>query len=293
MIDGHQGHSDVSLPILSDEYVLHGKVAVVTGATRGLGRAVCDGLVDAGAKVVLVARSTDSRPHKLLPGTLEGVAADLRSRGGEVLAVTADLSDREQVARAVDETLEWAGSCDVLVANASYTPAGNFFEVPLSRWATGFNITVLAMVGFVQGVLPGMLDRGHGRVLAIGSGSAAHDIEPRPGWSRYEPGQAVPLLYGATKAALERVTTGLHDEFGGLGVSFNNLRAGPFTSEAWHLMSGKMGKYQKPEAVHTPEEVAAAVIWMLRRPASYSGRIVDFSRLTDAGVLPPLPRSTA
>ncbi len=74
---------------------LKNEVVVVTGATRGLGRALATNLVEAGAKVVVVGRSTNSDPHKFLPGTLEEVEADLKTRGGDVLTVRADLSKQE------------------------------------------------------------------------------------------------------------------------------------------------------------------------------------------------------
>lgn len=264
---------------------LAGAVAVVTGATRGLGRATATALADAGARVVVVGRSTHDAPHRMLPGTLEEAAADLRDRGAEVLAVQADLNQRDDAQRVVDEVLAWAGRCDVLVCNASYTPAGDFFAVPASRWTTGWNITVLSSVILLQGFLPGMLERGRGRVTAVGSRAARYAAEPAPGSTEGEDSQ-VPLLYGVSKAALERLIVGLHDSYGGRGVSFTNLRSGPFASESFEVMSGPTGFAGAKDRVNTPAEVAAALRWLITQPESLSGHIVDFPWLQARGVLP-------
>ena len=269
-----------------DRWGLSGAVAVVTGATRGLGRAMARQLADSGARVVVVGRSTRAQPHRLLPGTLEEVVNDLEGRGANVLPLQADLSRPDDARRVVDDTLAWAGRCDVLVCNASYTPAGTFFDVTPGRWAVGWNITVMSAVVLCQGFLPGMLERRSGRVLAIGSGSAAYQTAPSPDWAPHAEGYGPPLLYPVSKAALERLITGLHDDFGGRGVAFTNLRAGEMTSEAWHLMSGQMGMGGSTEHIQTPDDVAAAAVWLLARDESISGQIVDFHWLQEQGALP-------
>ena len=118
-----------------------GSVAVVTGATRGLGRAIARRLALDGHRVVAVGRSTGERPHRSLPGTLEDTEAELAAIGNGCLALRADLADADDCETIVAQTLEWAGRCDVLVNNASYTPAGSFLDVPVSRWVTGHAIT--------------------------------------------------------------------------------------------------------------------------------------------------------
>ena len=260
-------------------------VAVVTGATRGLGRSIARQLAHDGYRVVAVGRSTHERPHRSLPGTLEEAEAELAAIGSGCLALRADLSDADDCASIVDRTLEWAGRCDVLVNNASYTPAGGFLEVPPSRWVTGHAITVLAPVRLAQGFLPGMLERGSGRILNIGSEAAAYVRSPEHD-HRYETG-STPLLYGATKAALERLTDGLHREFHGGGIAVNNLRAGAMATEGFQMMHELTGFDDVPiDTVHTPDEAAASACWMIRQPLTFSGRILDFADLIDLGVLP-------
>jgi NAD(P)-dependent dehydrogenase (short-subunit alcohol dehydrogenase family) len=180
--------------------------------------------------------------------------------------------------------LEWAGRCDILVNNASYTPAGGFLDIPVSRWRTGMAITVMAPVRLAQSFLPSMLAQGSGRVLNIGSAAGAYRTSPIEA-SPY-PIADTPLLYCVTKAALERLTIGLHDTYSSSGISVNNLRAGQMATEAWHYMREKTGFHDPVESVHTPEEVANAGCWMLEQPPTFSGYILDFSELIRRGVLP-------
>lgn len=271
---------------LGGEYSLAGRTIVITGATRGLGRELARQLAAQSTRLVIAGRSTAAHPHRHLPGTLDEVADELRAAGADVLPVVADLSQADDVDRLASEALEWSGGVDVFVSNASYTPAGSFLDVSMKKWATGVNITVFSMISLVKAFLPGMLERGHGRVLAIGSRVAVHGDAPSPEWKPTPRGGGVPLVYGTTKAALERLTTGLHDEFGGEGVAFNNLRAASFSTESWQMLSGSMGYGNAIDAVHTPAEVAAAVTWILQRPSDYSGRILGFDTLQDLGVMP-------
>jgi NAD(P)-dependent dehydrogenase (short-subunit alcohol dehydrogenase family) len=265
--------------------MIAGSVAVVTGATRGLGRSIALELARRGAAVVAVGRSTEAKPNRVMAGTLERVQAELDAIGKRSLTVQADINDLSQVDVVVGRVLEWAGRCDVLINNASYTPAGGFFDVSTSKWTTGMGITVLAPVRLCQGLLPGMLERGEGRVLNIGSESGACIDAASADHGRYEVA-GTPLMYCVTKAALERLTVGLHDEFGSRGVAFNNLRAGQMSTDGWHLMRAATGFDDPVETVHTPEEAARAVCWMLEQPTSFSGQILDFAQLVSRGVLP-------
>src|SRR5579872_5702107 len=110
-------------------FELRDAVAVVTGATRGIGRQVAFALARNGARVVAVGRTSDQAPNPVLPGTVEEVAAELVATGAEAIGVQADLADPEATQRIVDATLEWQSRCDVLVNNAAFTSNGSIFEV--------------------------------------------------------------------------------------------------------------------------------------------------------------------
>src|SRR5262245_47712670 len=141
---------------------LDGAVAVVTGAARGLGRALALELGRSGARVVLGGRSTAATPSKALPGTLDEVSAELDGLGVEALTVPADVADPAQVDRVVRLTLARFGRCDLLVNNAAVSFLGGFLEVRPSKWRAAIGVNLLGPVMLTHALLPGMLDRRHG-----------------------------------------------------------------------------------------------------------------------------------
>jgi NAD(P)-dependent dehydrogenase (short-subunit alcohol dehydrogenase family) len=249
---------------------LRGTVAVVTGATRGIGRATAVELSRSGAEVVVVGRSTAERPDAYQPGTLDEVVEQLRAEGVDALGVQADLTDPAQVGAVAERTLEWRGRCDLLVNNAAYTSNGPILEVPARRWQNGFQVQVTTPLQLCQAFVPGMLERGHGRVINVGTRAAVEYIDNL-------------ALYGTTKAAAERLTGALHFEHGGDAVSFNLFRIETVvTTEGWHTVLEQqgeeiaMGSYTAEELV-SPEECAEILVWMARQPTSWSGQTVTIA----------------
>jgi NAD(P)-dependent dehydrogenase (short-subunit alcohol dehydrogenase family) len=246
---------------------VQGEVAVITGATRGIGRQTALALGKAGATVVVVGRTRDAAPHPVLPGTLEGVVGELEALGVEARAIQADLTDGEATQGIVDQTLDWYGRCDVLINNAAFTSNGGILDVPWRRWERGFRAQVVAPLQLVQGFVPGMLERGAGHVINISTEAAV----------RLDLGVS---LYSVSKQAMERLNDYLHHELGGRGVSFNVLRVDlGVTTETWKYVYETQG----PEIATlggtvtettTPEQVAAQIEWMVRQPVSWSGNIV-------------------
>jgi NAD(P)-dependent dehydrogenase (short-subunit alcohol dehydrogenase family) len=186
-----------------------GKTALVTGAGRGIGRAIALGLADAGAGLILLARSA---------GQLDETRATLLERDAEaarIRFVAADLGDDEQRGLAVRTALE-AGRVDILVNNAATVePLGVTADIPAAELRRAFELNVVAPVAVTAAVLPGMLDAGWGRVVNVSSGIVA-----RPGFMVR--GNA----YAATKAALEAHTVNLAAELNGTGVTVNAYRPG-------------------------------------------------------------------
>ena len=247
-----------------DGFDLRGAVAVVTGATRGIGRVTAAFLARAGADVAVVGRSTAERPDAFAPGTLEEVVTQLEAEGVAALGVQADLTDPASVATVVEQTLAWRGRCDVLVHNAAYTSNGPILEIPPRRWQTGFQMQVTTPLQLCQALVPGMLERGRGRVIMIGTRAAREPLDDLG-------------LYGVTKAAADRMTMQLHHELGGRGVSFNVFCIDQVvTTEGWYVVrehQGEeiaMGGYTASELV-SPEECAEIVTWMAQQPSSWSG----------------------
>lgn len=196
---------------------MKGRVAIVTGASRGIGQAIAELLAREGAKVVCVARTANEGDHQLA-GSLASTVAGIRSAGGEAMAVAADISTEAECLRLVEAARSAYGRVDTLVNNAAlnyYIPTA---EYPTSRWIKAFAINVHAPFILAKAVLPDMVTAGRGAIVNISSGSAIG-----PGRGPYAD-QTVRggVMYGASKAALERFTQGLAQEVahhGGIAVS--------------------------------------------------------------------------
>jgi 3-oxoacyl-[acyl-carrier protein] reductase len=193
-----------------------GRVALVTGAGRGIGRAVALGLADGGAQVALVARSTSQ---------LEETAEKVRAEGGVAVVVPADLGDPGDVSEAAEMAVKELGPVDILVNNAAVVqPAGPTVTTAPGAWATAFAVNVDAPVRLALALLPSMLERGWGRIANVSSGIVDH------------PEAMVGLnAYVATKAALEAHTLNLAAELAGSGVTVNVYRPGSVdtTMQEW------------------------------------------------------------
>lgn len=208
-----------------------GRCAVVTGASGGIGRSLALQLADAGADLVLVARSQDA---------LEAVADEVRARGTTASVVVADLATTDGVEQVVTRL---AGSrIDVLVANAGVGAHGPFVDESPERTATQIALNCAAVTALTHAFLPGMLARGVGGVMTVASTAS---FQPTPGMA----------VYGATKAFVLSFTEALWQETRGQGVRVLALCPGPTSTgffDAAGAGSGVMARGRQ-----TPDEVAA------------------------------------
>ena len=187
---------------------LTGKVAIVTGASRGIGQQIAELFASEGAKVVCAARTLNEGEHKLLEGSLSRTVDLIRAKGGEATAVTADVSVESECLALVESARAAYGPIDILVNNAAlnyYLPTDTY---PTNRWVRCFAINVHAPFILSKAVLTDMIPRRSGAIVNISSGAAIG-----PGRGPYED-QTVRggVMYGASKAALERFTQGLAQE---------------------------------------------------------------------------------
>ncbi|MEP6463008.1 MAG: SDR family NAD(P)-dependent oxidoreductase [Frankiaceae bacterium] len=181
--------------------VLQGRVAVVTGGGRGIGRAIATALAEGGAHVAVAARS----------GTEVAEVAEAI----DGLAVTADISRPADVARMLAAVRSRFGPVDILINNAGVVwPLGRSWQVDPQAWESAVSINLFGAVRCIQEVLPDMLGRRYGRILNLSSGAAS--------------GAGVPSAsaYSASKAALDMVTANVAAELAGTGVTINGLRPG-------------------------------------------------------------------
>jgi NAD(P)-dependent dehydrogenase (short-subunit alcohol dehydrogenase family) len=196
---------------------LNGRVVVVTGASRGIGAAIACRLAADGARVAITARTAEEGDHKLLAGSLNTTAQIIRTAGGTVLPIVADLAKQDDRARLIETVERELGGVEVLVNNAAvtyYEPVADFSE---RHFEIMFGVQVRAPFELAQRVLPGMRQRHEGWILNISSRAAVHPSGPP--WTN-RPGGTV---YGMVKAAIERFSTGLASEVYADGISVNAL----------------------------------------------------------------------
>lgn len=238
--------------------------AVVTGAGRGIGRAVALALAAGGARVALVARSRDE---------LNRVAGELTDAGGSGVVVVADLAETDRIPRLLSRLDDELGPVDILINNAAViAPVGPTVSVDLDAWAAAFTVNVMAPVRLTVALLPAMLAHGWGRVVNVSSGVVAH------------PGSLIGTnAYTASKAALEAHSLNLAAETAHTGVTVNVYRPGRVdtTMQEWIRSQDRAGagaalvdRFTDDHAAGRliPAERSAAAL-LRRLPGSATGQI--------------------
>jgi citronellol/citronellal dehydrogenase len=198
---------------------LEGKVAIVTGASRGIGKAIAVRFAGEGARVVCMARTLEEGDHTAFEGSLQTTVRAIEAEGGKALALACDVSDYESCERAVQEARAAFGPIDVLVNNAALTYFMPIADFPVAKWLKSFSVNVHGPFYMSKLVLTDMLARKQGAIVNISSAAAIG-----PGRGPYKDGmRRGGTLYGAEKAALERFTQGLASEVYDSGVSVTCL----------------------------------------------------------------------
>jgi NAD(P)-dependent dehydrogenase (short-subunit alcohol dehydrogenase family) len=239
-------------------------VAIVTGASRGIGRGLAVGLGAAGAKVVCAARTTADHPSEL-PGTIEETVATIKANGGDALAVRCDIGNASDITGLVDETLAKYGRVDVLVNNAMTPTRGLFSETTADMWDQSMRVNVRSLFLTAQAVAGPMGEQKSGSIINISSGAADPGIA-----AAMPPGY---LTYSVAKAALERFSTALALELAPLGIAVNALRPGAVKTE---MSVHELGEDYDWTGWKTPEAVVPAVLYLAEQNGDgFTGKIVD------------------
>ena len=263
--------------------LLDGRVAIVTGASRGIGAEIARRFAAEGAAVAVAARTTDAGQSQFA-GTIAETAAQIRAEGGTALAIPANLARQADRERIVAETVRELGQPDILVSNAAvtyFTPVENFTA---KQFALMFAVQVEAPFQLAQLVLPGMRERGAGWILNISSIAARHPVIP-PGPFAGRGG----TVYGMCKAAIERFSTGLASELYPDNIAVNALSPTmvvPTPGTIFHKLTSEGAENSEPASVMAE----AALLLCHREPRSLTGRVTYSQELlAELGV--PVPQA--
>jgi len=244
---------------------LSARVALVTGASRGIGRRLVQDLAEHGFDVVCVARTSRAHPSRL-PGTVEDAAEAVEKRGRRAWALAMDVRDEAAVAALAARVYEEWGRCDLLVNNAAVAPPRPALEEPTKRWRLAVDVNLNAPFWFMYHLCPRMEG---GRVINVSSIAAV-----MPSFGR--------ASYTTTKRALEALTESLAHDLRGR-VAVNCLRIDvPVYSEGFEAtLPPDFSGYE--DAV----VVSDAVLWLVDQPLAFTGRIESITGLREQGIVRP------
>ena len=234
--------------------VLDQKVAIVTGAGRGIGKAIALAYAQAGAIVVLVARTA---------GAIDAVVAAIAASGGKALAIAADVARDADIARIVSATLERFGGIDILVNNAAIIPASrNLVDSDPRVWREVIDVNLIAPAMLIKAVLPGMIARRSGKIINISSIGGRNGGRGRS-------------AYRASKAGLINLTQSVAAEVKSHGIDVNCICPGGVDTEGlWEAMGPELKN--RRESLMNPKEIAEVALFLASQASSsITGTSID------------------
>ncbi|HWO94707.1 MAG TPA: SDR family NAD(P)-dependent oxidoreductase [Dehalococcoidia bacterium] len=246
---------------------LVGKVAVVTGAARGLGEAIAIAYGREGAKVVVVDRTTEpfSRQGIVSEGTIHRTAEIIRSVGGEALPVKVDLRDEAEIEDCARIVADTYGGADIVVNNAAIAYTARVKDMPLARWVQSYAVNSRGTFLMCKHFVPMMLPKGRGSIINLMTGRWAF-----PGFG----------AYSSSKAAVDHFTLSLSEELRHFNIAVNCVAPsqGFRTPAGSYWQGGEAGQGGDPSQMETqepPEHAAKAFVWLARQDAStFTGNLV-------------------
>lgn len=246
---------------------LDGKVTIVTGASRGIGKATAKLFASEGAKVVCAARTMSDGEH-MLEGSLSSTVTEIRETKGIAMAVATDVSDETSCMHLLETAKKEFGPVDVLVNDAALSYFTLIKDYPTKRWVRAFAVNVHGPFMLSRLVLSDMIARHRGAIVNVSSGAAVG-----PGRGPYQTTAGGATMYGATKAALERFSQGLAEEVYQYGITVACVSPSlvvPTPGTVYHkLVTGLDDPQGEP-----PEMMARAILLLATEPLDrVTGRV--------------------
>ena len=249
---------------------LKGKTVFITGASRGIGKAIAKRVAREGANVLLAAKTV--KPHKKLPGTIYDAASEVESYGVRALACPLDIRDERQIVDVVARGVEYFGGIDMLINNASAINLTGTLQTPMERFDLMFSVNARGTFAVSQAVIPYLLEAENPHILNI-----APPLNMKPRWFKNH------LAYTMAKYGMSMCVLGMSAEFSDQGLAVNALW--PKTAIATSALNMLRGAI-KPEQCRSPEIMADAVSVVLQHDSrELTGQfLVDEDVLKEAGV---------
>ena len=243
-----------------------GKVIVVTGASRGIGKGLAIYLARQGASVVCAARTVEETTGEF-PGTIHATVDAIRAAGGTAAAIRCDIGEERDIEQLVAGTIAEFGRLDVLVNNAMTPTRAPLDDSTVEHWDDSMRVNVRSLYLFTQAVTPHMQRNGGGSIVNISSGAAAHEVS-----ALMPPGY---VIYSVAKAALERFSSAAAPELRPLGITINALRPGAVQTEHTAMEFGPEFDWT---GWSTPEDVGPPVAYLAAQiDTDFTGKVLDVS----------------
>ena len=263
---------------------LDGRVAIITGASRGIGSEIARLFAAEGSSVICAARTLHEGDHQL-EGSLEKTVGEIREAGGEATSVAVNISLPEDCEQLVQAARDTYGTVDVLVNNAALTYYYPIKDFPVNRWMRSWAVNFHAPFLLSKLVLEDMVPRGSGSIINVSSGSA---VGPGRGPYPDTTADGGGACYGAEKAALERFTQGLAIEVYDNGISVTSLAPSQVVATPGTVFHNLVTGMDDPLS-ESPELMAKAALLLASEPldlvtgrVTYSQQILmEFGWLTE------------
>ena len=267
--------------------VTTGKVAFVTGASRGLGKVCAVELARAGYRVAVSARTLARSDERSLPGNLDVTAAAIVEVGGDALAIQLDLDDRQSIIVGVDAVMEQWGRIDVLVNNAFYQTRESQFslvDMTMEHLDKQIRVNLVAPMFLAKLVLPQMLDRNGGVIINMVSGASVHELNVAPGPRSWGIG------YGTSKTGMIEIAAMLASQFGDRGIRSFSVQPGTVLTEQLAVALGD-GTLEANQWT-PPEYAALTIVWLATETEAtrMNGALISAPTFVyERGLLPTTP----